>query len=520
MHCLDVPCERKVHGLPVPKVGGLAMAAGVLLPVLFASLGSGVSATILVGAGVIVLFGFLDDMRDLGYLSKLAGQLAAAITVVIAGGVKIISLGSLLPEGVALPDMVAIPLTLLVIVGVTNAVNLADGLDGLAGGIMLMSYLCIGFLAYSAERSTIVLLAAAGGGAIFGFLRFNTYPASVFMGDAGSQLLGFLAITMSLTITQDNTPVSPLFPLLLLGLPILDTLSVMTKRAMGDRPLFAADKNHLHHKLLRRGLYHNEAVFAVYMLQAALVTVAFLLRFQSDWLLLAVYLVFGILLMGSLSIAERRNWSLKRPGALDHLVKTRLKIHIRDRMVVIKVAQALLEMGFPLLLVVTCLVPGSVSGVVPITAGGLAFILILVRFLKPTWTSAVMRASVYFFMPLVIYLGEVRPSAWIPPEAVVSFNLSFGLMTFLSVITLRSTRRREGFKVSPLDFLILFIAAVAPNLPDKAIQNFQLGLMAAKVIIFFVVFEVLIGELRGKIDKLGLGMLVAFAILASKQFGH
>jgi UDP-GlcNAc:undecaprenyl-phosphate GlcNAc-1-phosphate transferase len=158
-----------------------------------------------------------------------------------------------------------------------------------------------------------------------------------------------------------------------------------------------------------------------------------------------------------------------------------------------------------------------VSGIVAAAAGGLALALVLVRVVKPPWTSAVMRAGAYFFMPLVIYLGEVRPVAWIPPEAMISINLSFGLLTFLAIVTLRQTRRKEGFKVSPLDFIIVFIAAVVPNLPDETVQNFQLGLLAAKIIIFFVVFEVLIGELRGKIDKLGLGMVVALLILAGKH---
>jgi UDP-GlcNAc:undecaprenyl-phosphate GlcNAc-1-phosphate transferase len=231
-------------------------------------------------------------MRDLGFKTKFAGQFAAALIIIIYGGVKIKSLGMLLPDGVLLPDWLAMPLTFIVIVGITNAINLSDGLDGLAGGISLLSFLCIGYLAYSAGYLGIALLSAATVGAIFGFLRFNTYPATVFMGDAGSQLLGFMAITFSLKLTQGNAPLSPLLPLLLLGFPVLDTITVMFERVTNGKSPFVADKNHLHHKFMRLGLFHTEAVLSIYVLQAFLVTSAFVFRSRSEWFLLILYLVF------------------------------------------------------------------------------------------------------------------------------------------------------------------------------------------------------------------------------------
>ncbi len=206
MNAMDVPNERKVHKYPMPKSGGIAMALGAFIPILLWSPADDFTRATIIGAGIVVLFGLLDDMKDLGFKTKFAGQFAAALIVIIYGGVKIKSLGMLLPDDVLLPDWLAMPLTFIVIVGITNAINLSDGLDGLAGGISLLSFLCIGYLAYSAGNFGIALLSAATVGAIFGFLRFNTYPATVFMGDAGSQLLGFMAITFPLSSPREMPP--------------------------------------------------------------------------------------------------------------------------------------------------------------------------------------------------------------------------------------------------------------------------------------------------------------------------
>ena len=155
------------------------------------------------------------------------------------------------------------------------------------------------------------LIALALVGAIFGFLRFNTYPATVFMGDTGSQLLGFSAITLSLDLTQGNTPLSPVLPLILLGFPVLDTLTVMAIRIATGRSPFLADRNHFHHNLMALGLRHTESVTVIYAGQTALVFAAFLLRFHSDWLLLSGYLVFSITTVVLLSVAGRNGWHEK-----------------------------------------------------------------------------------------------------------------------------------------------------------------------------------------------------------------
>ena len=516
LHCIDVPSERKMHHTLIPKVGGIAMSLGALAPVLLSVYSDKTVSAILLGSAIIVLFGVLDDVKELGYKAKFTGQLAAALVVVFLGGVKICCLGNLLPGELVLPGWLEVVLSLVVIVGVTNAVNLADGLDGLAGGMMLLSFLCISFMAYKIGNTSVALLSAATAGAIFGFLRFNTYPATIFMGDSGSQLLGFLAITMAIVITQGTSPYSPLFPLILLGLPILDTIWVMIERVHNGISPFVADKNHLHHKLLKLGFYHTEAVFTLYVFQAALVTVAFLLRYYHEWTLISVYFGFSACMLVILITAEKFNWRLERPGKLDRLIKNRLKMYIRERYIGVKLSQSIIEIGFPLLMIAVSTLPADIPVAMAALTAGLTLAILGVSLYRPTGLSGVLRLTVYFFLPMVIYYGEVNRLEWIPDEVMRWFNLNFVVLVFFAVLTLKFTRRKEGFKLKPIDFIILFVAIVVPNLPDTAINSYHAGPVATKIVVFFFVFEVLVGEMRGVLGRLGFATAMAMMVVAVK----
>ena len=320
-NAVDMPDSRKVHILPTPRVGGLAMAIGVFTPMLVLNTSSTSVRAFLAGAAVIILFGIIDDLVSLPPLTKMAGQVTAALIVIFLGDCNIHSLGMLMPAGMTLAAPISIPLTLITIVGVTNAINLADGLDGLAGGISLLIFGCLGFLAYEVNDQETGLVALAFIGAIFGFLRDNTFPASIFMGDTGSQLLGFAAITFSLTLTQGESHLSPLLPLVLLGFPVLDTLSVMTTRIINRRSPFSPDKNHLHHNLLALGLRHPESVLLLYIVQTLMVMAAYRYRHGSEWLLLGGYILFSVVLLAAMSRAQRAGWQVGRPSLMDKLIE-------------------------------------------------------------------------------------------------------------------------------------------------------------------------------------------------------
>jgi UDP-GlcNAc:undecaprenyl-phosphate GlcNAc-1-phosphate transferase len=514
---LDVPNARKVHKEPVPKVGGLAMAVGALLPVLLVANGGRFVHSVLVGAWIIVVFGVVDDIKGLGWKAKFAAQLCAALVVIVYGGLKICFLGTCLPEGVAVPDLVALPLTLLVIVGVTNAINLSDGLDGLAGGTSLLVFICIGFMCFTGgdfpDRFFIMTLCTAAGGAIFGFLRFNTYPATVFMGDAGSQLLGFLAVCLALGITQQGAALSPFVPLLLLGFPVLDTVTVMAERIAAGRSPFVADKNHIHHKLMRLGLFHTEAVVVIYGITAALTAAAYLLRYHSEWLLFFSYVGFCVVVVSALAAAGKRGLRFDRTGLFDIEIKGRLKV-LKDRRVMIQASFGGLRAGLSALFAATAMIPGEIPGYVSAVAVGFMAVIFCMRVMKKEWLAPVLRAVFYLSVPYLLRLGQEGPGDWVAPNLLRAYGVAFGVLALFMVLTLRFTQRRAGFKTSPMDFLVLVIALVLPNLPDPAVAVFRMGDLAVKIIVFFFGFEVLIGELRGDLRWLAGGMLGGLAILA------
>jgi UDP-GlcNAc:undecaprenyl-phosphate GlcNAc-1-phosphate transferase len=518
---LDKPGGRKIHDAPKPRIGGIAVAIGTLLPVLlWAETGHHINA-IMIGAWIIVLFGAADDFKRLGWRTKFIGQILAAAVIVFYGGIKICNLGVCMPEDTLLPDIVSVPLTLLVIVGVTNAINLSDGLDGLAGGISLLMFICIGYLAYSLSSITNslfeVTLSIAVIGSIIGFLRYNTYPATVFMGDTGSQLLGFLAVTLSVCLTQNNQVISPALPLLLIGFPILDTLTVMVERISHGRSPFAADNNHFHHKLIRIGLFHTEAVVAIYAISAFLIISGFILRHHSEWLLLGFYAVFSILVLTAFAYFEKTEHRLNREGVFDIRIKQRL-LFLKDRAVLIRVVFAMLQVLLPLILLAVCIIPGTIPKSLSMGTIPSAVLVLFLWAIKTAWLLPVMRFTYYLIVPVLVFLASVHSGRWVEPAILDLYQLSFAITAILLVMTLKFTRRQKGFRISPMDFLILIIALVVPNLPDPRLQSLHLGSLAAATIVLYYAFEVFNGEQRGHYEKLTLYHLTLLVVVSVRGF--
>jgi UDP-GlcNAc:undecaprenyl-phosphate GlcNAc-1-phosphate transferase len=515
LKAMDLPDARKVHLTPIPRCGGLAMAAGIFLPFLYWRPGGDLVSAFLIGAGIIVFFGIADDFFGLGYRAKFIGQIAAALVAVLYGGIEIRTLGMLLPADFLLPGWAAFPLTVLAIVGVTNAINLADGLDGLAGGISLLSFCCIGYLAWLHDATTIALLATALAGAIFGFLRFNTHPASVFMGDTGSQLLGFSAIVLSLGLTQGQTAVSPLVPLILLGFPVLDTLSVMAVRISEGRSPFSPDKNHFHHNLMALGLYHPESVLVIYVIQSVLMLWAFFFRYYSELFLLLSYIVFSASILFLFAYARRTGWQWKRTDLIDQAIKGRLR-QLRDDGTLIKATFRIFQYGIPLLLLVACIVPREVPQYVSAGAAGLLALFALSWIRQKKVNGALLWMTIYLLIPFAVYLGDTAAVSWMNGWSLRLYNLAFALFAVFIIVVAKFSRRQAGFKSTPLDFLILVIAVVVPNLPDPVLREYQMGLVAAKVIMLYFSFEVLMGELRGDFRFVSVVAAISLGVMGIK----
>jgi UDP-GlcNAc:undecaprenyl-phosphate/decaprenyl-phosphate GlcNAc-1-phosphate transferase len=511
---VDIPNERKVHLIPIPRVGGVAMALGAFIPIICWQHSNGFVQAYLAGAGILVLFGAVDDFHELSPKIKFLGQFAAALSAIFLGGVKIRSLGMLAPDNYLLPEWAALCLTVLVIVGVTNAINLSDGLDGLAGGICLLIFAGIGYLAYLDDNVAVGLISLALGGALFGFLRFNTHPASIFMGDSGSQFLGFSAITLSLGLTQGYpTALSPILPLILLGFPILDTLTVMFTRISRGRSPFAADKNHFHHNLMNLGFLHPESVLIIYMFQSFLLLAAVHFRFYPDWSLLAGYLVFCLLVLAGFYRAARTRSKLRRFEFFDIKIAGRLRLLKREG-VVIRYSFRLFETAVPLLLCITCLVAERPPLYLSLACAGFLAALPVVGRLRAQWLPGLLRFMLYLLVPFSVYLSGDRVALMSDTLLVRCYNGSFGAIAVLIILISKFSRRKSGFRSTPMDFLIIILALVVPNLPEQKIQEYQLGLSAAKILLLYFSFEVLQAEMRGKMTRLAYWTAASLLALA------
>ena len=512
---VDLPGERKVHSRPIPRIGGVAMACGAFVPLLFWNYTDRFVLAFLAGAAILIFFGLLDDLHDLPPKAKFIGQILASLIVIIGGGVQITSLGALLPDGVHLPALLGVPLTLVAIVGATNAINLSDGLDGLAGGICLLIFSALGYLAYLEGNPVIGLIALALVGVLFGFLRFNTHPASIFMGDAGSQFLGYSAATLAIALSQSKSTLSPVLPLILLGFPILDTLTVMVTRIAQKKSPFSADKNHFHHLLLGLGFQQSESVVIIYVLQTLLIGAAIQLRYYSDWVLLLCYLGFSSVVLVFFSQARQTGWQPGRFRFCNNRISGRLRL-IKREGYLIKRTFPLFEYGIPLLLLANCMLAGAAPEYVTFAALFLALVIFVTWFWARRFINGVLRVSFYLTIPFAIYLSETKPVLQLDGMLRTGFTLLFVLFTIMILLISKFSRRQSGFKSSPMDFLIIILAVAIPNLPAQHFQEYQIGLVAAKVIMLYFSFEVLMAEQRGHLHRIALSTALSLVVLAIK----
>jgi UDP-GlcNAc:undecaprenyl-phosphate/decaprenyl-phosphate GlcNAc-1-phosphate transferase len=283
---LDQPGGRKVHRIAIPRLGGVAMAiafgAGVGVAILVSpdldavgGLRPNRAPAILVGVAILVIVGVVDDIRGMRPLVKLSFQVATAVATWWLG----LSVDRLhLPWGIVELGILSLPITVAWIVAVINAVNLIDGLDGLASGVVLTALAAFGLLAaVDGVDPTLPLIAATTGAAV-GFLAYNLHPATIIMGDTGSMFLGFVVAALSISLTQDGVdPVPPWVPMIALGVPIVDTAWAIVRRTARGEPFFVADRGHIHHQLLRRGLSQRDAMLILTAASASLAVIAVLL---------------------------------------------------------------------------------------------------------------------------------------------------------------------------------------------------------------------------------------------------
>ena len=285
---VDIPNSRRVNKTAMPTAGGLAIYIAFSISALFFFpdlIPFNYALHLVISSGIVVITGLIDDIFELTPKQKLIGVLIAALYVCFVFDVTVSTI-TLPYIGAISLEWLAYPFTILWIVGLTNAINLVDGLDGLASGISIIALATIGIIGYVASATgavklqvplTIFVLLMS----VLGFFPFNFYPAKIFLGDTGALLLGFLISVLSVQGLKNATLITLITPLIILGVPITDTLFAMIRRKLNKRPISSADKMHLHHRLLSLGFTHRGAVLTIYSLALIFSMIALLYMFAN-----------------------------------------------------------------------------------------------------------------------------------------------------------------------------------------------------------------------------------------------
>jgi len=306
MGLIDIPGGRKTHMAPTPLVGGLGIYIGTLLmslltPVVFLEFRA------LLAISALVLFvGIFDDACELKVSVRMGVHVFAAWLMAAVAGIQLISLGNLFNSGPVELGILAIPVTLFATVGVINAINMSDGVDGLSGGLVLIALLCIGLVAMTTGSTALAQFTTLLICALLAFLVMNfrapwNQPAMIYLGDAGSTFLGFILAWLIIDATQgQNAIISPVYALWFLAVPLIDTVSLLIKRPLRGQSPFSAGQDHLHHRLLRAGLSPKQTVIGLYAVGVLMGSIGLLgFYFQLSealmfWTFMAVFAVYMV----------------------------------------------------------------------------------------------------------------------------------------------------------------------------------------------------------------------------------
>ena len=514
---VDQPAARKVHSYPIPRVGGWGIAAGVISAILVWAPADPIVIAYVWSIVVLFVFGAWDDRRELGHYVKFAGQALAVLPIVVLAGLYITRFPFV--DDASVTTGVAMAFSVFALVGMTNAINHSDGLDGLAGGEAILSLVAMGFLAHQAGGGFAVLIAVAVIGAVFGFLRYNTHPAVVFMGDSGSQVIGFsLGVLAVMLIERVDRSLSPAVAVLLLGLPVADILYVLYQRIRQHGNWFRATKNHVHHRLMERRFTHPEAVVIIYGIQIFFVVSGVVFRHASDWLLAGIYLFGCTIVFGGLFLAEKFEWYAPRRG--DERGAWRwLGRGKRRKFVLVELPRRILEFSVPGYLVLASFLAQEVPRAAGVTAVGLLclFALIGISWLRPRARDTIRRGAIFCVVALVVYLGlgyGGGREGWLQIAEQIFFALL--ALTVVTAVRYSPVRRQAEFRTTGMDYLIWLAVVVIAVAAGPVFQQPAQFIVALLILLYAA--EVMITERRESRQALIPAAVGSLTILTIKAF--
>ena len=448
--------SRKLHKAPMPRSGGLGIIIPTGIAILVVLPWNDSILSFLFSSLIIVGFGLLDDVIELKPTQKLVGQ-ALGVTLAMVGGMTI----SNVPFIDNSPAWLSYALTFVFVMAVINGVNFSDGMDGLAAGTTLMALVLIFLLAVEGNDIQVAIIAASICAALVGFLRFNTHPATIFMGDAGSQFLGFSVAWLAITVSQTETStLTRVMPLLILGIPIMDVLQVICVRIKKKLPLPGPDREHFHHQIGKLGLPQAGVVATIYILQLILLLGAFLMQHNSDTEALVFYICYLVVVLGLLYAihlqgwrireangfggVNRRNWFFRRASFLHPYSGKFYGSSLAGLLVVFAVMSTEIPKGF---IYIALIIATSVLCVRLVARG--------------RWALLIGRVSTYSATTFCVY-GMTLSSH--PQASFGVFDLMLALLTVALVVSIRTTRK-QYFWLTPQDLLVLFfVILLGPSL--------------------------------------------------------
>lgn len=490
---MDEPNERKVHTGSIPRMGGLAMFFGCLITFLIYLEGFEHFRGIFIGMVIMVVVGILDDSVGLAPRFKLLGQVVAASAAMFGSDVNIDFLGGVLGGHYSL-GLLSAPLTVFWIVGITNAINLSDGLDGLAGGISLIAFTCFGFLAYQRGDMEIVILCLVLVGSILGFLRYNTHPAEIFMGDTGSLFLGYCLGTLSIAGNfKSVTALTLITPVLVLLVPIADTLWAIIRRVRQGRSPFSADKLHFHHKLLSRGLDQAETVGALYTVSIVMSLVAVVLANSSNFKFLFVPLLVLCLALFLAHIAGVIDVAGVVKGVTARFSNW-LPSHFQPFLA--KIALRLVQLG-SLLYGITFLLGLPLVPMNILFAAGITAFLVL--YLAMTMARSQNGESFmyfsFFFLAAVVVLVtnhlRLHEMHMLDPLVIYLEPIGFALLCVGLLCKVMVRKPKEIFLSTPLEFVIFLVLVFIAVIPEEIRGEYHLASNTVRTFFLFLAFKLI-----------------------------
>jgi UDP-GlcNAc:undecaprenyl-phosphate GlcNAc-1-phosphate transferase len=500
---VDLPDPRKVHAVAIPRVGGIGIVLGTLGAILLWLEPQSWLSGYLFGSVVLVAFGAADDSMELGHYVKFVGQFIATIAVVYWGNVWVSHLPFIAgPIDPALGK----PFTVIALVGVINAMNHSDGLDGLAGGESMLSLGAMAYLARDTGGALVVLFALAVAGGVFGFLRFNTHPARVFMGDAGSQFIGYsLGVLVVLLTQQVNTDLSMAAPALLIGLPIVDILAVFGQRMLGGMNWFRATRNHVHHRLLDIGFTHHQVVVIIYSVQAILVLSAVLFAYESDAFVVAIYALVCGAVFAFLVWAERSGWRANFGAETGSAGDSRYQWMLRLPLDFVK-------FSVPAYLIVASIAATTIPSGFDFSAAivlGLVLVSVILR--DSIGGSILLRLAYFSAAASVVYLLQVNGALSGTLYGVVD-KVYFGVLAVAVALALRFAAEHE-FRTTPLDFLLAFVMVAAAFLVDQRLGIAGMNGVIVRIGILFYACELSMSSVDRRTRVIGRASLIGSSLL-------